>query len=171
MSENNEEKGFVIKDRRIFSDERAKEREEQDREETLKEQSPEGVPEEKEQRDEHPGGDEGARPTGDQPEPEQASKRDAAAGQEAQEAQDARELQEIDFSGFIFSLYASAAFHFGDMADPSTGKQEKNLPAAKQMIELIAMLKEKTEGNLTEDEKRTIETLLYELRMRYVKES
>lgn len=170
MSENNEEKGFVIKDRRIFSDERAKEREEQAREEDLKKKTPEGIPEEKEHRDEHPGGYEEAPPAGDQSEPEseQAAQRDAGSGQSAQ---DARELTKIDFSGFIFSLYASAAFHFGDMADPATGKQEKNLPAAKQMIELIAMLKEKTEGNLTEDEKRTVETLLYELRMRYVKES
>lgn len=168
MSENDEEKGFVIKDRRIFSDERAKERDEQAREEGPADKASEGTPEEKEHPEGHSGVDQEASTAGDQPEPEQDSKRDAGS---ARSAQDARELPKIDFSGFIFSLYASAAFHFGDMADPATGKQEKNLPAAKQMIELIAMLKEKTEGNLTEDEKRTVETLLYELRMRYVKES
>ncbi|MCK9229832.1 MAG: DUF1844 domain-containing protein [Syntrophales bacterium] len=155
MSENDEEKGFVIRDRRIFSDERAKERDEQARKEDPGEQASKETPEEEKRGDGPSGEDGGPPPVGEQP----------------GSAQGARELPKIDFSGFIFSLYASAAFQFGDMADPATGKQEKNLPAVKQMIELIAMLKEKTEGNLTEDEKRTIETLLYELRMRYVKES
>ncbi|MDD5475438.1 MAG: DUF1844 domain-containing protein [Syntrophales bacterium] len=168
MSGNDDEKGFVIKDRRIFSDERAKERDEKsrDQQEDTTDQGPKPSPEEKKGREEQPGKPEEAIPvTGEK---EQESKEKTGA---EQAAGDARELHKIDFSGFMFSLYASAAFHFGDMADPATGKEEKNLPAAKQMIELIAMLKEKTEGNLTEEEKRTIETLLYELRMRYVKES
>ncbi len=75
----------------------------------------------------------------------------------------------ITFSGFILSLATTAAVHFGDIADPNTGqKGEPNLPAASQMIELIALLQEKTHGNLIEPEERLIDDLLYELRLRFV---
>jgi hypothetical protein len=75
----------------------------------------------------------------------------------------------ITFSGFILSLATTAAVHFGDIADPGTGAPTSpNLPAAAQMIELIAMLQEKTKGNLIEPEERLVDDLLYELRVRYV---
>jgi hypothetical protein len=75
----------------------------------------------------------------------------------------------ITFSGFILSLATTAAVHFGDIADPTTGSQATpNLEAAAQMIELIAMLQEKTKGNLIEPEARLVDDLLYELRVRYV---
>jgi hypothetical protein len=75
----------------------------------------------------------------------------------------------ITFSGFILSLATTAAVHFGDIADPNTGEQgEPNLPAASQMIELIAMLQERTKGNLIEPEERLLDDLLYELRLRFV---
>ncbi len=75
----------------------------------------------------------------------------------------------ITFSGFILSLATTAAVHFGDIADPNTGqKGEPNLLAASQMIELIALLQEKTRGNLIEPEERLIDDLLYELRLRFV---
>lgn len=75
----------------------------------------------------------------------------------------------ITFTGFVLSLATTAAVHFGDIADPGTGKRgEPNLHAAAQMIEIIAMLQEKTRGNLIEPEERLIDDLLYELRMRYV---
>jgi Domain of unknown function (DUF1844) len=75
----------------------------------------------------------------------------------------------ITFTGFVLSLATTAAVHFGDIADPTTGERgELNLPAAAQMIEIIAMLQEKTRGNLIEPEERLIDDLLYELRMRFV---
>jgi hypothetical protein len=75
----------------------------------------------------------------------------------------------ITFSNFILSLATTAAVHFGDLADPSTGSKEPpNLEAAAQMIELIAMLQEKTKGNLIEPEARLVDDLLYELRVRFV---
>jgi Domain of unknown function (DUF1844) len=75
----------------------------------------------------------------------------------------------VSFAGFVISLATTAAVHFGDYADPVTGKKEEaDLPAAQQMIDLIAMLQEKTKGNLTPDESKLIDDLLYELRMRYV---
>ena len=76
---------------------------------------------------------------------------------------------EITFTGFILSLATTAAVHFGDIADPSTGERpEPNLHAAQQMIDIIAMLQEKTRGNLIEPEERLVDDLLYELRLRYV---
>jgi hypothetical protein len=79
------------------------------------------------------------------------------------------EQSAISFSDFILSLATTAAVHFGDIADPSTGeKGELNLLAASQMIELIALLQEKTRGNLIEPEERLIDDLLYELRLRFV---
>lgn len=75
----------------------------------------------------------------------------------------------ITFSAFIMSLATTAAVHFGDIADPNTGNRaEANLPAAAQMIELIALLQEKTKGNLIEPEAKLVDDLLYELRVRYV---
>jgi len=75
----------------------------------------------------------------------------------------------ISFSGFILSLAHTAAVHFGDIADPTTGEPaEPNLEAAGQMIEVIALLQEKTKGNLIEPEERLVDDLLYELRLRYV---
>jgi hypothetical protein len=75
----------------------------------------------------------------------------------------------LTFSGFILSLATTAAVHFGDIADPNTGEPaEPNLVAAAQMIELIAMLQERTKGNLLEPEERLVDDLLYELRLRFV---
>ena len=75
----------------------------------------------------------------------------------------------ITFSAFIMSLATTAAVHFGDIADPNTGNRaEANLPAAAQMIELIALLQEKTKGNLIEPEAKLVDDVLYELRVRYV---
>ena len=75
----------------------------------------------------------------------------------------------ISFAGFVISLATTAAVHFGDIADPNTGeRQEPDLIAAHQMIDLISLLQEKTKGNLTTDETKLVDDLLYELRMRYV---
>lgn len=80
-----------------------------------------------------------------------------------------QEASAVTFSGFILSLATTAAVHFGDIADPSTGKPiTPDLATAAQMIELIALLQTKTKGNLSESEARLVEDLLYELRMRFV---
>jgi len=75
---------------------------------------------------------------------------------------------QIDFSTFIMSLTSSAFYHLGDMPDPSTGKKEVNLPAVQQTIDMLIMLREKTKGNLKEDEEKLIEQLIYELQVKYV---
>jgi hypothetical protein len=78
-------------------------------------------------------------------------------------------LPEIDFNSFIFSLSTSALIQLGEIEDPFAQKLVKNLPLAKQTIDLIGMLKEKTKGNLSSEEEKIIEYVLYDLRMRYVK--
>ena len=75
----------------------------------------------------------------------------------------------ITFSLFVLSLAASAEIHLGSLPQPGTDKPgPPNLTEASHLIEVIAMLKEKTEGNLDEQEERLIESVLFDLRMRYV---
>jgi Domain of unknown function (DUF1844) len=76
----------------------------------------------------------------------------------------------INFTNFVLSLSTSALFHFGDFPDTEGGKTQKNLPAAKQTIDILDMLNEKTKGNLNENEINLIQSVLYELKLRYVKE-
>ncbi len=56
----------------------------------------------------------------------------------------------------------------GDLADPITGKKEENLPAVKQTIDILIMLREKTKNNLDAEESKMIEQLIYELQMKYM---
>jgi hypothetical protein len=78
-------------------------------------------------------------------------------------------LPEINFINFLFSISTSALIQLGEIEDPISQQTVKNLPLAKQTIDLIRMLKEKTERNLAPDEAKLIENILYDLRMRYVK--
>jgi hypothetical protein len=79
-------------------------------------------------------------------------------------------LPEINFASFIISLSSSALFHFGKIADPATNHRERNLPLAKQTIDILGLLKEKTSGNLDREENQLLDSLLYDLRMRYVEQ-
>jgi hypothetical protein len=136
-----EKKDFVIRDRRIFS---------QEKEETKadKKDAPDSKKEAERQKS-------------------RAESDDSVKA--AQEAAQTR-LPEINFPTFIFSLNASALVQLGLMEDPGTGKKEKNLPLAKQTIDMLSMLQEKTAGNLTKDEEEMLKQILYDLRIRYVKE-
>lgn len=78
-------------------------------------------------------------------------------------------LPPIDFSSFILSLAATARIGLGLAPNPHTNLTGKDLPAAKQMIDLLGMLKEKTKGNLGQEEQTLLEQLLADLRMLYVK--
>lgn len=80
-------------------------------------------------------------------------------------------LPEINFSSFVLSLSSSALLHFGQIPDPITKKKERNLSLAKQSIDILGILKEKTEGNLAKDEEQLIDNLLHDLRLKYVEES
>jgi len=78
----------------------------------------------------------------------------------------------VTFLGFVLSLAHTAAVHFGDVPDPVSGETAApNLAAAGQLIEILALLEEKTRGNLTAEERQLLEQIVYELRMRYVEAS
>lgn len=83
----------------------------------------------------------------------------------------AKELPGIDFVTFVLSLNHSARLHLGDAPDPLSGQIEKNLPLARQTIDLLAMLQDKTRGNLSGDEERVLSQALFDLRMRFVEVS
>jgi hypothetical protein len=81
-------------------------------------------------------------------------------------------LPQLTFAGFVVSLASTAAIHFGDLPDPVTGESAPlNLEGAAQMIEILALLDQKTRGNLTAEERQLLEQVLYELRLRFVEAS
>ena len=124
-----EEKGFVIKDRRSFDD-KGDLKEKASTEEKIKE------------------------------EPKEEPKKTET---------ETPPLPEVNFSSLILSLSSTAFLHFGEIPDPGTGEKKKDLALAKHAIDTVAMLKEKTEGNLTEEEKQFIENILTDLRWHFVK--
>ncbi len=138
-----EKKDFIIKDKRMFSEENQDNQEE------------ERVEKEKERA-------ESSEEEAQAPESEDA----AASGEDAESFQ----LPAINFATFIFSLNSSVLVHLGIIDDPASGKKVKNLALAKQTIDILVMLEEKTRGNLTEDEESMLKNILYDLRMIYVKE-
>ena len=105
-----------------------------------------------------------------EPSKEETKAEDTKKTAEHEEAKEDFQLPEINFATFIFSLNSSVLVHLGVIEDPATGKKVKNLPLAKQTIDILGMLEEKTQGNLTDDEAKMLKNILYDLRMIYVKE-
>ncbi|MDO9566475.1 MAG: DUF1844 domain-containing protein [Candidatus Desulfaltia sp.] len=79
-------------------------------------------------------------------------------------------LPKINFATFIISLSASALVHLGVIEDPASGKKVKSLTMGKQTIDILSMLEEKTSGNLTKEEESMLKSILYDLRITYVKQ-
>ena len=98
--------------------------------------------------------------------PEEEKTREGTMHQD--ENSEKADLPEVDFPSFIMSLSTSVFIHMGEIPDPTTNETRVNLPLAKQTIDLISMLKQKTEGNRTKDEDRLMDELLYNLRMKYL---
>ena len=80
-------------------------------------------------------------------------------------------LPEVNFSTFIVSLSTEILFHLGEIAHPGTGERQKDLVLAKHAIDTLAMMQEKTKGNLTEEEQKLLESMLYDLRMCFIRAS
>jgi len=130
----NEEKGFVFKDRRkLFSEE------------------------EKENKKDKP--------------PKEGKEETVRQEKEAQTPPPPPPLPEVNFSTFIVSLSTEVMFHLGEIPHPVSGERKKDLPLAKHTIDTLAMLKEKTAGNLTEEEQRLLDGMLYDLRMAFIRAS
>ena len=136
--ESSEDKGFKVHDKRRFTDEG-------------------------EAREEQP--EEAARGPAEEPPPESPERGAEAASEQPRQRQ---ELPPINFSTFIISLSTQALMHLGEMNNPVTGAVEKDVEVAKQTIDIIGMLGEKSKGNLDETEEQLVREVLYNLRMKYV---
>jgi len=101
--------------------------------------------------------------TADSPEPEDTDE-DAAELVDAALPREPDDLPPIDFSTFVVSLRASALMHLSAAAEGSPG----DLPLARQEIDLLGILEEKTRGNLDGEEERLLSQVLFDLRTRYV---
>ena len=75
----------------------------------------------------------------------------------------------VTFSTFILSLNTAALVHLGEIPDPLTNKKQVNLTLAKQTIDTLEMLKEKTKGNLSLDEEKLLQSIIYELKLKFLK--
>jgi hypothetical protein len=104
----------------------------------------------------------------DGPEEEKNKKNRERLAGDAEDWEQPDVFSELGFSTFILSLSTSALVHLAELPDPISNEKKINLPLAKQTIAIIEMLKEKTKGNLTEEEDQLIEDLLYDLRLKYV---
>ncbi len=106
------------------------------------------------------------------PEPSETATAETANDREAPEtsanAAEAIPLPRPTFSTFVLSVASSALVQLGEVPDPATGKIEENIPLAKHSIDVLSMVQDKVENGLDADEKRLLEGLLYELRMKYV---
>ena len=145
-----EDKGFVVKDRRLF-DEDGDVRADAEENEAQPE-APAPAPE----------------PEPPASEPQEAPQPEAAA-EPAGEPQGGRPpLPPVDFSGLILSLAHATMMHLGQIPDPMGRPSQPDLELARHTIDTIAMLKEKTQGNLGEEEQKLIDTALTELQMAFV---
>ncbi len=142
MAENEEDKGFVVKDRRRFS---------MDEPEGLKAEAEKGPQE------------------GKMEEPQGKAENGPKA--DAKEERERAPFPEVSLATFIISLSSTALMHLGEIPEPETNRTQVDLPMAKQIIDTLGMLQEKTKGNLDADEDRLLRSVLYDLRMRYVQKS
>jgi len=135
-----DKKDFIIKDKRMFAGGDPEEQEKETKEETPR------------------------------PPKEEVKASESAEAVAPEEDTTDFQLPKINFATFIFSLNSSVLLQLGLIDDPTTGKKTKNLPLAKQTIDILSMMEEKTRGNLTKDEETMLKNILYDLRMLYVKE-
>jgi hypothetical protein len=75
---------------------------------------------------------------------------------------------ERDLSGLFVMLATSAATMMGDAPDPMTGQVHRDLGQAAELIDLLVLLREKTEGNRTAEETQVLDEIVYDLQLRYV---
>ena len=74
----------------------------------------------------------------------------------------------VNFSTFVLGLSTQALLHLGEIEDPGTGSRARDLGAAKHVIDILGILRDKTRGNLEQGEERLLDAVLYDLRMKYV---
>ena len=134
-----QDKGFKVIDRRAFN--------------------PDGTPR---------SSDEASHTEAKTPPPESGSSQQTSPGPQAASSRP-RPLPPVDFSGFILSLAHTAMMHLGAVPDPLTGQSKRDPELARHTIDTIAMLEEKTRGNLSPEEQKLLANTLTELRLAYVR--
>ena len=149
--EKEEQGGFKVTDRRQFTTE--------------------GEIREKQQPD--PGGQEAPPQKEEPPKVSQEEKPQPEAAQKDDQKERAEQDpgQGVNFASFLLSLATTGMVHLGEIPEPSTGEKMEDLEAAHQMINILDILKEKTEGNLSAEESHLLENVLYELRMKFMGKS
>jgi hypothetical protein len=157
MSENEGDsgQGFVVKDRRRFSETGETRSEASDEPKTPPQQAP------------------SAGATADEARTEAKAKEApteaaADAASESRAEHESHAIPPITFATFVLSLSTQALAHLGEIPDPTDGSTRVELSAAQEIIDILAMLQQKTRGNLAQDEDRQLEGALYVLRMKYV---
>lgn len=78
------------------------------------------------------------------------------------------DVEPVSFSTFVLGLSTQALVHMGEVESPITGTVERDLPVGKHVIDILGILREKTRGNLEQAEEHLLDSILYDLRMRYV---
>lgn len=101
-------------------------------------------------------------------EEKKSSDADKEALREAEKVKKDDSQLKIDFSSFVLSLSTSALIQLGKINDPITKKADKNLEAAKQTIDILSLIQQKTKGNLTSEEQSVLDSSLYDLRMMFI---
>jgi hypothetical protein len=74
----------------------------------------------------------------------------------------------IDFPSYVLSYYTQGLVLLGEVPNPYTNNKEEDLNGARHMIDILSMLQEKTKGNLTREEQQLLDSVLYEMRMKYM---
>lgn len=134
MSKEEEDQGFRVTDKRLFSE--------------TGEPRPDAAEPPQEKKSEPP--------------PEARPTEAAGAGPEE------REAGMIDFPSYVLSYYTQGLVLLGEVPNPYTQKKEEDAEAARHTIDILALLQEKTRGNLTVEEGQLLESVLYELRLKYM---
>lgn len=98
---------------------------------------------------------------------EDESKAKEAEDSKAGDCYPSESLSPMDFSTFVLSLASSAMINLGVVEDKDAPQDGPDLIAARQLIDIIGVLEEKTRGNLSDTEDKLLKSLLYDLRVQY----
>ncbi len=150
--EEEEQSAFKVTDRRMFTTEG----------EIREQQQPDPGEQAPPQKEEPPKASQEEKPKASQ-EPSQK--------EEAERTAERDPSQGVNFASFLLSLATTGMVHLGEIPDPGSGQKMEDLEAARQMIDILGILKEKTEGNLSAEEAHLLENVLYELRMKFMGKS
>jgi len=90
------------------------------------------------------------------------------AKEDEEQPQGEQDFPEADFKVFVSGLYTQTLMALGQVENPNTGEREKSLPESSYLIDTLEILREKTEGNLTQDESEYLNNIIHDLQVRYV---